>query len=496
MNNRIGIWITLVLFFLVAISDGIVRAEELEDRLGPFTPSGGILWDGEGRPDDHKVKDPGVKEFLVDTLLGYSIWWAGRLFYVRNKSSRIFDTSFSDWIDHITEAPVVDDGDGFVTNYVYHPIFGALYYLYYRNMGHSVWASALGSTLMSTLWEYTVEGLVETPSLPDLVATPGLGIPLGVMMETLSEWLIERDNVPAKMGGYVLNPLRMFIRDRKIGVLNPLTGSFVLHGPFTLTPSKSRAIDLSYPFFLESPISLGRVTARFEVLDVDRELGGQFIFYSIRLDFNSSDNLLGLYIKVPYGGVNDIRVDGEEISNGFEFSNILIGGKYLLIDSNDFSFSGGFEVVPPTAFKDNKDRLKTIVGFRRDFPLYLTNSVTLTPYVSAGVIKKGVSLLSSLGVDLVFNADRLEGDGFETRIKYGTAIGAKIPVKTSPSLFVEFNGYTFASSSRIKRTDAFLTPGVRFGKKYSPGFGVQIPLAGSSTDIANASFMVDFQARF
>jgi len=298
------------------------------------------------------------------------------------------------------------------------------------------------------------------------------------------------------MAGYVLNPFRMFIRDRKIGVLNPLTGSFALHGPFAVTPSKSRALALSYPFFIEPPTPLGRVTASFEVLDLDKELGGQFIFYSLRLDFNSSNNLFGLYIKVPYGGVNDVRVDGERISNGFEFSNILVGGKYLLIDSKNFSFSGGLEVVPPTAFKDNVNRLKTIINFRRDFPLYLINAVTLTPYISAGVIKKGVSLLSILGVDLIFNADRLEGDSFETRIKYGTAIGAEIPLRTSPSLFVEFNGYTLASSSRVERTDVFLTPGVRFGKKYSPGFGVQIPLAGSSADIANTSFIVDFQARF
>jgi hypothetical protein len=120
----------------------------------------------------------------------------------------------------------------------------------------------------------------------------------------------------------------------------------------------------------------------------------------------------------------------------------------------------------------------------------------LTPYLSAAVRKRGLSLQSNLGIDLIFNADELEGNNFETRIKYGSAIGANVPIPTFPSFFVEFNGYTLLSTRGVEKTDVFLTSGVRFGKKYSPGFGIQIPLAGTASDIAKAGFMVDFQARF
>jgi hypothetical protein len=120
----------------------------------------------------------------------------------------------------------------------------------------------------------------------------------------------------------------------------------------------------------------------------------------------------------------------------------------------------------------------------------------VSPYVSAAVKRSPVSLLGSFGVDLIFNADKLEEDNFETRIKYSSAVGAEIPVLASPALFVEFNGYTLVTANTIEKTDIFLTPGLRFGKRYSPGFGVQIPLTGRSADIANASFIVDFQVRF
>ncbi|MCZ6468446.1 MAG: hypothetical protein O6499_02215, partial [Candidatus Dadabacteria bacterium] len=39
----------------------------------------------------------GTKEFLRDTAIAYSFQWAARFFYVRNKNSRIFDTSLSKW---------------------------------------------------------------------------------------------------------------------------------------------------------------------------------------------------------------------------------------------------------------------------------------------------------------------------------------------------------------------------------------------------------------
>ncbi|MBI2486659.1 MAG: DUF3943 domain-containing protein [Deltaproteobacteria bacterium] len=500
MNKLKRHLILLVLFFFTVIGDGIGRAEDLEDRLDSLAPPNDVI--EKGKPGDENgsekeyEKDPGLKEFLLDTVYHYGFLWAGRFFYVRNKDDRIFDTSFSKWIDNITKAPVWNDEDAFDTNFIIHPLFGAEYYLFYRARGHSVWASALGSFVQSALFEYAIEGLVETPSLPDLIFTPAIGTPFGIVLENLSDWLVERDNSAAKVAGHFVNPMRIFFKDTKFGILNPLTGAFAFQGPFSITPNKSRSFELSYPFFLEPPIPVGRVVGSFEVVDLDKKVGGQFIFYSIRVDFSSSDNRYGVYLKYPYSGVNNVTVNGVEIDNGFEFSNLLIGGKFLIVNSEDFSISGGLEVIPPTAFKDNKDRLKTVDNYGRDFPLYLASAVTVSPYISAAVKRRQISLLGSLGVDLIFNADKFEEDNFETRIKYASAVGAEVPVLASPSLFVEFNGYTLVTANTIEKTDIFLTPGLRFGKRYSPGFGVQIPLTGRSADIANASFIVDFQVRF
>jgi hypothetical protein len=501
VNRRNGTLILIVLLFFAVVCEGIARAEELEERLNSPDRSNeavenGILKDENGLEKKDYQRDPGGKEFLLDTLYHYGFLWFFRLFYVRQKEDRIFDTSFSKWIDNITEAPVWDDEDSFFTNFVIHPLFGAEYYLFYRARGHSVWASALGSFIQSTLFEYAIEGLVETPSLQDLIFTPAIGTPLGIVLENASEWLVERDNSVAKVAGHIVNPTRIFFKDTKFGILNPLTGSFAFQGPFTITPNKSRSLEFAYPFFLESPIPVGRVMGSFEVIDLEKNFGGQFILYSLRADFPSSDQRYGVYLKYPYSGVQNVSLDGEEIDNGFEFSNLLLGGKFLLLNSEDFSVSGGLEIIPPTAFKDNKDRLKAVDNYGRDFPLYLASAVTVSPYVSTAAKRSAVSLMGSLGVDLIFNADKLEEDNFETRIKYSSAVGVEIPVLACPALFVEFNGYTLATANTLKKTDIFLTPGLRFGKRFSPGFGLQIPLAGRSADIANASFVVDFQVRF
>ena len=43
------------------------------------------------------------------------------MYWVRDKSLKIFNTSFSKWWDNVTEKPKWDDGDTFVVNWVAHP---------------------------------------------------------------------------------------------------------------------------------------------------------------------------------------------------------------------------------------------------------------------------------------------------------------------------------------------------------------------------------------
>jgi len=500
---RYKFFVVLVLFCVTVSGGSIGWGDEFKNKL---SDSQGFLDDAiqvengsaqyETVSAEEELWSPGLGQYLLDTLYHFGFIWAGRFFYIRNKEGRIFDTSFSKWIDNITETPEWDDGDTYVTNLILHPIFGAEYYLYYRARGHTVWASALGSFIQSALFEYAVEGLVETPSAQDLIFTPLVGVPMGIVLENVSDWLVKRDNQFARVAGHIVNPTKIFIKNRKFGVFNPLTGAFAFQSPLSVTHNKAKAFEFSYPFFSESPIPVGRVATNVEVVKLDRELGGEFIFYSIRLEFASSNNRFGLYFEIPYGGVNNTTFNGESLNNRFEFGNVTIGSKLLLIDSERLSVAGGLEVLPATAFDDNLGAIETVVNYGRDFPAFLLNAATVTPYISAGVRRDSLSLLGSLGIDFIFSAERLERDAFEARIKYGTAFGLKTALPASPRLFVEFEGYTFLSDRKVKRTDTFITPGLRFGKRYSPGFGLQIPINGPTADIAEASFIVDFQARF
>ncbi len=498
--------VLLAALLVIAVLDEVVKAElEIPGLMG-FTdlsefPAEGLDELG-GKPQEIDIMDIaeksneetiGLKKFLIDTGFAYAFSWGARLVYVRNKDERIFDTSLSKWWDNITQAPEVDDGDNFGTNFINHPLYGATAYLYYRSFGYGIWASALGSFVQSFLFEYGIEGLVETPSLIDLLATPGLGVPAGFGMEKSSDWLIKRNNPVAKTLAYIINPTRMFVHEKKVNLLNPLTGSFVFRVPFSPTPLEARGLGLSYPFSLEPPFSIGRLGGDFEVVNLDD--GGEFIFYSLRLEFPSSTNRFGVYIKVPFAGINNVSSGGDD--DGFELGNTQIGGKLTFVDFAPFAAAGGIEVILPTAYKDNRDRLSRVIAYGRDFPLYLRSAVTATPYVSAAVQKKGFSLQGNVGLDLITNAKNLEGDTLETRIKFGAAAGVGLSsLLPSPSLFVELNAFTLASRREGEKNDLFLTPGIRFGNKYSPGFGVQIPLAGATEDIANADFIFDFQARF
>jgi len=206
--------------------------------------------------------------------------------------------------------------------------------------------------------------------------------------------------------------------------------------------------------------------------------------------------LWGLYFRISQADVDNVNVDGDEISNGFEFANILVGNKFLLYKTRDSVLSGGVDVIIPTEFKDNVGRLQTLLMFIRDFQLYLQDAFTFTPYLSAAAWKRWYSVQASAGVDLITRASKLEGEDFELRFKYSAAAGVNVPIPTSPTVFIEFDGYTLATATSMKKTDLFVTPGVRFGEKFSPGFGVQIPISGPTSEIANVSFLTDVQLRF
>jgi len=439
----------------------------------------------------------GTNEFLRDTAIAYGAQWAGRWFYVRNKNSRIFDTSFSKWWDNISQWPEWDDGDDFFTNLVTHPIIGSINYLYYRQMGHSFWVSALGSAVQSTLFEYTIEGLVETPSGSDLIFTPLLGVPLGYGMEVTSDWLEDTGFIPAKVLAYIINPMKNFIHNRQVGVINPFSSQFMsVSGPINFTPNKTEAIDLAYSYNLESPIPTGRFVANMQIVNVEEDLGGEFIFYSLRIDVPSADNLWGIYVQIAQSGVNEVKVGDDNISDGFEFANVLVGGKHVLFEGRDSVLSAGMNLVLPTSFKDNIERLQTVLMYRKNFPINLQSAWTITPYLSGAAWKGIFNIVGNVSTDYVLNASKLEGNDFEFRVNYGASVGANIPVVASPVIYAEFDGYSLLTSDTVGKTSTFVSSGVRLGRKFSPGFGIQVPVSGPDSDVSKVSFLMDFQVRF
>ncbi len=468
-----------------------VFSEEIEAQDSTFTET------DEVEPDDDYKSEQSAPNFFKDSVYLYGGLWAGRFFYVRNKNSRIFDTSFSKWKDNITQWPETDDGDEFFTNFVTHPYIGSMYYLFYRGRGHSVLKSALGSALQSTLFEYTIEGLVETPSLPDLIFTPLVGAPMGIVLDETSKWLSGRENIGARALAYIVNPMKIIIDDRKFGFVNPLSGTFGFHGVFEPKENKEHALRLSYSTFLESPIPVGRIMTSTEVVNVKQEFGGEFIMYYIRADLPNDSNDSAIYFRISQAGVNSVNINGDDpISDGFELGNLLLGGKHLVYNNNNKALALGFEFMVPLAYKDNVDRLQTITNFQRDLPYYLKSAFTTSPYIAGSVWNDHFAVQANLGTDIIINSDKFEDDDVEWRIKYAASIAAEMPVTYDPTFYVDFLGIYIPTADTIKKNDLFVSPGFRIGKQYNAGFGVQIPITGPSDDVAKVSFVIDLQARF
>ncbi len=504
MRATIVCTVLLMLFQLVPASAGDDSAyryaagesgtpREPDDAVLPVDPP------PDGKPEPNPgLRPPGFKTYMEDTAIWYGAQWGARLWWVRDKNLKIFDGSFHTFWDNLTSEPIWNDGDDFVVNWVLHPFFGMLHYQFYRARGHSVWASALGSVIQSTLFEYGIEGWAVRPSGVDLIVTPALGVPLGWTMEQLSEWLIEQDSTAAHVAAYVANPTRIFVKDTQFGLINPVTGAFQYRGQFTISTTKGKALELSYPHFFEGPLPLGRVGIDFEIIKLKEALGsGEFILYPMRFEFPSESNYWGVYMDLPYGGVNNVKVGDTEIRDGFEFGNLMVGVKSLAAKSKNFAISAGLEAYLPTTFTDDQERLQQIIKYRRDIPMYLYKAATVSPYITAGAWKGPFSIQGALGSDFMFKAGEFEGQDFEFRINYHAAAGLNVPMTGSPIVYFEFDGYTFTTYDGTGGgTDLFITPGIRFGRKISPGFSAQIPVYGPTKSVAEADYVFDFQLRF
>ena len=164
--KAVRIILVFVLFFNLVPVNAVLGDQEpvslfaSEDSKEPFH-DGEVIIDPQPKKTTPNVdlRPPGFKEYMYDTGIWYGVQWGARMYWVRDKSLKIFNTSFSKWWDNITTKPVWDDGDTFFINWVAHPFFGMLSYQFYRARGHSRWSSALGLLFKAHYLNMRLRGL-------------------------------------------------------------------------------------------------------------------------------------------------------------------------------------------------------------------------------------------------------------------------------------------------------------------------------------------------
>lgn len=262
-----------------------------------------------------------------------------------------------------------------------------------------------------------------------------------------------------------------------------------------ITTSASMAAGPIIPngFFFESPYSMSSARANFELVHLDNPPDGVLIMNQYRVDVNLFQNLLGLYAKFPFAGVVGFGATDED---DYDFGNIAIGAKGVLINDELFILTAGLELVLPTA-GDNLGALAGVAYFR-DMPYFLEDATTISPFLIAAVGRDWWALQGMIQGDIITNADGLEGDDGEFRLKYGITASATpnldFPFTTSFILEVMMiSSMTFNED----QTEVFITPGLRLGGKIiSVGAGIQIPAGEEVDDFANVNYFMDLIIRF
>jgi hypothetical protein len=166
------------------------RPGEFTLRFDPPTDDGGP---GEGWPRDQQLDKTFVltdAEEPVTTgpdwvglgrdtafLVGYQLALAGILWAlpsdISNWSEEEKGRGAKNWVNNVTKPEW--DMDSWWINYIFHPYFGAAYYIRARERGLDEVSSFAYSALASALYEFGVEAFFEKPSIQDLIVTPIAG---------------------------------------------------------------------------------------------------------------------------------------------------------------------------------------------------------------------------------------------------------------------------------------------------------------------------------
>lgn len=255
---------------------------------------------------------------------------------------------------------------------------------------------------------------------------------------------------------------------------------------------------IPYSFFLEHPYTITGLRANIEFIDTDDD--GWLIMNSYRGDINIYQNLLGVYAKFPFAGITAFGPNNE---SDYDFGNLSLGTKFVVLNLDNAVLSTGFEVFFPTA----SNGLGSLAGqeYFRDVAAFADDAWTFKPYAALGVSQGIFAFQANLDFDILTNAEKLNtvfdtgGDSTELIIKYGASgsLTPELPLPFSTSFILEL---LLASSATFDEniTGAYLTPGVRFGGQIvSVGAGVEIPFGSNEvTDFANVGFVLDLVIRF
>lgn len=207
---------------------GEVASEPLDEREGGPTLSGlGV--------DESVIDRPGLKWWSIDTAVITAVMTGATLAINGEIRDGITNSSGKQWLENVSQAPQWNDGSNTVSNYVGHPMLGATSFLIYRSRGHGFVASSLGVIFQSFWLEYVVEGTYMVPSARDLLITPLLGVPIGYGLDSLSLYLLKKDDRPLRYLGYVFNPFRLLptAKNHQLNfAVDPVNKSFAVSGRF------------------------------------------------------------------------------------------------------------------------------------------------------------------------------------------------------------------------------------------------------------------------
>jgi len=268
---------------------------------------------------------------------------------------------------------------------------------------------------------------------------------------------------------------------------------FLIIGLLVIPAGKaySQGVLIPQSFFLESPYSITGVAANGEWIDLEGQ-GGNLWMTRFRADINLFENLLGVYVKVPFAGNS-----GSNLNSDFDIGNIGVGGKAAIVSTDQTVLTGGFELIVPTTSDGNGALLAR--QYFRDFVYFVDEAWTLVPYAVFGAGNGMFGIQANIEADIMLNADDIEGDSTEYLLKYGGTVSLtpEFNMPFSTAFLVDILAVTSLSFDD-NITGGYVAPGIRLGgQTISFGAGVEFPFGSDEIkDFASFGVMLDFIFRF